>query len=261
MKRFVLCLCVLGFSGLLHASDMAREQRLVEQIEEAILVGEPQWLEAGGARFFGILTEAEAEPVKGAVLLLHGMGAHPDWPEIINPLRSALPEAGWETLSIQLPVAPAGSGFSAYMAMLPESRERIDVALAFLHDRVQGPVFMIGHSLGASMGTDYLAHGNADGVAGFISIGLSANPERPRHGSLANIARIHRPMLDLYGSLDFDGIKGSANARARAAQRAGNPDFSQRQVDGADHFFHDRDQVLIDIVEAWLASRALSPVR
>jgi len=257
MKRLLLLLCILGFSGLLPASDMAREQRLVEQIEDAILVGDPQWLEAGGVRFFGILTEAEAEPVKGAVLLLHGMGAHPDWPEIINPLRSALPEAGWETLSIQLPVAPAGSGFRAYLAMLPESRERIDAALALLRSRSTGPVFMIGHSLGATMGTDYLAHRDAGAVAGFISIGLSANPERPKSGSLANIAKIHVPMLDLYGSLDFDGIKGSAAARARAAQRAGNSDYGQRQVDGADHFFHDRDQVLIDIVEAWLGSRTV----
>jgi hypothetical protein len=32
------------------------------------------------------------------------MGAHPDWPEVIQPLHSGLPESGWTTLSVQMPI-------------------------------------------------------------------------------------------------------------------------------------------------------------
>ena len=83
MKSYFLLLSLL-LPGLGAATDLAREQRLAEQIEDAILDGEPLWLEVDGQRFFSILTEAD-EP-RGAVLL-HGMGAHPDWADIISPLR------------------------------------------------------------------------------------------------------------------------------------------------------------------------------
>jgi len=41
---------------------------------------------------------------KGQVLMLPGDGQHPDWPLGIAPLRQVLPEYGWTTLSISLPV-------------------------------------------------------------------------------------------------------------------------------------------------------------
>jgi hypothetical protein len=39
----------------------------------------------------------------GAVLLVPGTGQHADWPEVIRPLRSELPESGWLTFSLSLP--------------------------------------------------------------------------------------------------------------------------------------------------------------
>lgn len=40
---------------------------------------------------------------QGAVLILHDKEQHADWPYLIRPLRMSLPDAGWETLSINLP--------------------------------------------------------------------------------------------------------------------------------------------------------------
>ena len=40
---------------------------------------------------------------QGAVLILHDKEQHADWPYLIRPLRMSLPDAGWHTLSVNLP--------------------------------------------------------------------------------------------------------------------------------------------------------------
>mgnify|MGYP000739347417 CR=1 FL=1 len=40
---------------------------------------------------------------QGAVLILHDKEQHADWPYFIRPLRLSLPDAGWHTLSVNLP--------------------------------------------------------------------------------------------------------------------------------------------------------------
>lgn len=54
-----------------------------------------------------------AEP-RGMLILLPGVGETFDWPIAIGPLRSKLPDAGWHTLSLNLPPPP-----SAEPATLP----------------------------------------------------------------------------------------------------------------------------------------------
>lgn len=39
----------------------------------------------------------------GAVLILHDKEQHADWPHFIRPLRMSLPDAGWDTLTVNLP--------------------------------------------------------------------------------------------------------------------------------------------------------------
>ena len=253
-KRLFLPILLIAPMGLAQASDMAREQRLAEQIEEGILVGDAVRLQADGVAFLAIHTEAEIEPAKGGLVLLHGMGAHPDWPEIINPLRSELPALGWETLSIQLPVAAANAGYRAYLPLFPEAGQRIAAAIAYLKARGDGPVYVIAHSLGSTMAVEYLAaHGDDGGqAAGLIAIGLSADPDRTQSGTLAALAQIQLPILDLYGSEDVESVRSSAAARKSAAVTGGNPGYTQKQVDGADHFFHDREQPLLEAVSSWL---------
>lgn len=41
----------------------------------------------------------------GAVLIIHEENTHPDWPAIVNPVRTLLPDYGWATLSIAVPHA------------------------------------------------------------------------------------------------------------------------------------------------------------
>lgn len=49
------------------------------------------------------MTALSAKP-KGQILMLPGDGQHPNWPQGIAPLRQVLPEYGWTTLAISLPI-------------------------------------------------------------------------------------------------------------------------------------------------------------
>jgi len=52
------------------------------------------------------LAANQAEP-RGMLILLPGVGESFDWPNVIGPLRNKLPDAGWHTLSLNLPPQPS----------------------------------------------------------------------------------------------------------------------------------------------------------
>ncbi len=60
-----------------RASKPARGQRLAEQIVDAILDGDPGYLEAVNQQFLAIHTRPEWNQAPGAAVILHGRGTHP----------------------------------------------------------------------------------------------------------------------------------------------------------------------------------------
>lgn len=57
--------------------------------------------------FSALFLAANTAQAHGVVILLPGIGESFDWPIAIGPLRRKLPDAGWHTLSINLPTPPA----------------------------------------------------------------------------------------------------------------------------------------------------------
>jgi hypothetical protein len=263
MKKLLtaLLLPILLSTGSAPGADLTREARIASQIQDAILEGEPVWLQAGEVRFLAIYTPASTPETRGAAVLLHGSDAHPDWADVIYPLRTRLPEHGWATLSIQLPVTAPDAPAGDWQANLPLAAPRIAAAAAWL--KTQHNILnqvLIGHSLGARMGAEYLGglHGAPDTVfRAFVAIGLTARPAEPDDSVLKALSQIRLPILDLYGQRDFGGVTQSADARKRAGLAAATdgftPDYSQVQAPGADHFFRGLDDLLVSRVRAWLA--------
>lgn len=243
-------LLLLAFPVL--AADLQREARWANEIEDAILVGEPEWLQSGDHRFLAIYTEAEGEARHGAVLLMHGSGVHPDWPEVINPLRERLPQHGWATLSLQLPVLAAEASTEDYFPVFPEALPRIDAGMRFLAEQGHDRVVVIGHSLGSKMAAAWIAQTRTTALQGFVAIGMTAGQHGGHAGTLDDLAAITIPTLDLYGEHDLEAVTGSVAARLAAAQRAGNRSYSQVEVAGADHMFQGADGPLLDAVLQWL---------
>ncbi len=76
----------------------------------AALPGEElRWLDAGDSQFPALYLAENTGRPQGGVILLHGYWRHLDWPETIKPLRTALPDFGWHTLSLSLPPPPPGA--------------------------------------------------------------------------------------------------------------------------------------------------------
>jgi len=252
MRITLMLLILLLFASPLWASDRVREGRIAAEIREALRVGEPVTLQADGNDFFAIYAREESAYNQGAVILLHGRGAHPDWVDVIHPLRSRLPDYGWKTLSIQLPIAASDASDWVYPELIPEAFPRITAAVAYLKQQGVTNIVLIGHSLGARMGVEYLAQGVPDGLRALVAIGLPAEIRASGSGTLGALTKLNLPLLDIYGSRDIDAVLHSVSARSAAARQAGNGEYRQNRVEGADHLFNGLSETLVAEVRAWL---------
>lgn len=229
------------FISMVYASDLEKELRWKQQVVGDLFDGEPLTLSDGHLEFLGLLTLAD--PAKeNAIVVLHGVGAHPDWPQVVNPLRVQLADQGWTTLSIQLPVLDNEAEEGAYEPLIAEASPRILAAVEYLKQSGAKGVYIVAHSLGSRMASYFLTHSPAE-VKGFVGVGMNI-------GTVQYLSEIHIPVLDLYGSDDLEGVLGSANDRS--AMSAGNSAYSKQVVEGADHFFNEMDDELVEVVVEWL---------
>ena len=247
---FILLLAVTSHTT--QATDLTKENRWAEQIIDAIVVGEPIWLKTGQHEFLGIYTEAATNKTRGGVILMHGLGAHPNWNDIIYPLRTELPEYGWATLSIQLPVLPNEAESSQYAPLFDEVAPRIKAARAYLKAQDIDRIVIAAHSLGASMAGYYLSTEQDPGINAYIGIGMSGFQANAMMNNVELLKQIRLPVLDLYGGDDLSAVVRSSKQRQKSAALAGNKSYQQHRVHGANHFFDGKNIELIKVVSGWL---------
>ena len=252
MKTFskILIVFLMFTTAVAQASDLAKEKRWANQVVDAIVDGEAVWLNDGGNKFLGIYTEA-AEQSDRSVIVMHGTGVHPDWQQVIQPLRVGLTEHGWNTLSIQMPVLANDAEYQEYAPLYDEVAPRIDAAIRYLKTHGTKEIVLIGHSQGAAMSAYYLST-SKQAIKGFVAIGIAAFADDPRMNSLLSLQKIHVPILDLYGSDDLEAVLKSVDQRRKAAKQAGNTDYTQIKVDGSNHFFDGHENELLEAVSNWL---------
>ena len=236
------------------AQDLDREHRLEAEIIDAILDGEPVRLDADGHSFLGIHTEAGDGGPRKAVIVLHGRGFHPDWPEVAAPLRTVLPEHGWDTLSLQMPVLGKSAKFYDYVPIFPAALPRIRAGIELLRARGARTIVLAAHSCSVHMAMAFVRHDGDTGFDGFIGIGMGATDYRQPMREPFPLASMSVPILDLFGDEDYPAVLRDAPARLTAIQAAGNPRSAQRIIPGAGHFFRDMDDELVDAVAEWLAT-------
>lgn len=239
---------------LVCAQNYDKEQRWAEQVADFLLDGEALWLEAEGREFFSILTESESNPTKGALIVLHGSGVHPNWGQVILPIRVEMTTRGWTTLSIQMPVLDNDATMEQYNTVFPSVTPRIDAALGYLKSIGHDKVFIVAHSLGAKMASYYLARKSDTTLRGFIAIGMGSGVANNDRNTLVSLQSIKLPVLDLFGSDDLPDVLSTRSQRLKSANLAGNVNFQQLQVEGANHFFDDKNEELIGALNDWLAA-------
>jgi pimeloyl-ACP methyl ester carboxylesterase len=230
-----------------QASDLAKEQRWADQTVDALIDGEAEELHAGDIQFLAIYTEAD-EPSARAALVLHGIGAHPDWPQVVYPLRTGLPSHGWSTLSLQMPVLANEARYEEYAPLFEEVAPRIEAGIAFLKQKGAKRIVLVAHSLGATMATYYLAREPRE-IAVLVGVGMTGGTADPRMDIAVSLAKVRIPVLDIYGQYD-ESVLGTSAERAKAA--AANPSYTQIKVPQASHFFEGQEQELLEIIVDWL---------
>jgi pimeloyl-ACP methyl ester carboxylesterase len=249
--RLVALAAALFFSAHGHAQvkpDYEREKRWAAQVVPNLVVGEPIYLEAAGTRFLAIL--AVADKPRGAVLLTHGPGAHPDH-GITGELRMALADRGLTTLSLQMPVLGAeDEGGPAYQQLFPEAAKRIAAGMAHLQGKGFTRVAIVSHALGAGMAYEYLRTTPGAPVAAWAALSF--------YGVFEEVARKPYPVLDLYGAADYRGIRGPARERSRVL--ATLPGSRQLAVAEGGRFLAGGEKTILKEVGEFL-DRAFVPPR
>ena len=137
--------------------DRNWEKQVAEKLKSTAEATEIENLDSNGRAFLGLYTELSGDVASGAVIVLHGMGGHADWPKTISPLRLALPQQGWSTLSIQLPLLAIETPIENYGKTLDDASARIDAAVRFLRKRKFHNIVIVGHSFGAASALHYLS--------------------------------------------------------------------------------------------------------
>lgn len=245
-------LCSLAGSANLAAQDREREARLAAEVVDFVMEGEPLELGANGEAFLAIYQESDGPAPKGAAVVMHGRGFHPNWPQVAQPLRTGLPARGWHTLSIQMPVLEKTAKYNDYVPIFPAAFPRIRAAVDHLRAEGAARIVLVAHSCSVHMTMAFVERFGDGDIDAYVGVGMGATDYgQPMKGPFP-LAAMKVPVLDLYGGEDYPAVLRTAPERVAAIRAAGHPKSRQAVVPGADHFFKGHDDDLVDAVSAWL---------
>ena len=254
---------ILGFmfNGQLAAEgikELNREQQIAEKLTLTADADEIISLKVSGGRFIGLYKRARSSEARGVVILVHGMGAHPDWPDVISPLRTRLTEFGWSTLSIQMPILSPEEPVAEYGKTLRLANSRIQAAVDYLHDWEIEPIILLGYSFGASQAANFLASNKPEDIKAFVSVSMLAQKFiKPELDVFKFIAGITIPIFDIYAEEDLDDVRRGIDDRRLAASKNGNTGFQQIEVQKAGHHYLGLEDVLVEQIQVWLQNIVL----
>lgn len=249
---------MLAASGILMASDLAREQRISEQISGDLIEGKVIMLPTGTEQFLAIYTRTRSEAPKGTVILLHGRGLHPNWMHVMYPLRTGLTDYGWHTLSLQMPVLAPDATFVDYNPILHEAGPRIDAAIRFLKKEGNRNIVLLAHNCGANMAFAWLDKNGARDIDAYIGLSQGTRNFTTYRGHPPPLDRINIPLLDVYGDIE-DPAYESAEHRQALITAGGNPHSRQVHISKADGWFVEYESTLVNTVGLWLSNLNLDP--
>ena len=242
---------VMGMS-VNAGSDLEREQRLASEIVDSIMDGEPVMLEADGTGFLAIYAETDADKPRGAVLVLHGRGYHPNWMDVVYPVRTGMLEHGWNTLSIQLPVLDKEATYNDYLPLFDTSVGRINAAIEHLKEQGNDFIVMVAHSCGTHMANRWIEQTGGAGVSAMVMIGMGATDKGQPMQDEFHLDKLRVPVLDIMALEDFPAVRGYAPVRLVQIKSANLSMSRQRVIPGANHYFTNRGDALVEVIADWL---------
>jgi pimeloyl-ACP methyl ester carboxylesterase len=223
------------------AQDYEREKRWAAEIVPNVVVGDAVNLKLpSGREYLGLHAERKGAPA--AVLLVHGVGVHPDH-GVTGILRVALFEMGYSTLSIQMPVQKSDAQPDDYYPVVfPEAVERIRAAGRWLQERGYRRIVLLSHSMGSWMANVYYEQTPDAPFAAWVCVGLT--------GGFGGMRNVHVPVLDVYAEHDLPQVL-RADWRRRFTLQSIEGSRPVR-IPAADHSYTGRERELASEVRAFI---------
>lgn len=215
------------------------------------VIGEALSLRAGERTVIALHREGQRKKGRGAVLLLHAPGGSADGAGLVRRLRLGLSEAGWSTLSLQLPVwfpSDSPQGWLDRNAWLATS---ISAGLNWLAQRglLNQAIIAMGPS-----GQAAIAFGAKAAPPELQAIVLISTALKNGTVPLDQLAGLRLPVLDLYAEHDHPDVQDTAPVKRKAS--VANAAYRQRVVADADNRFTGAADTVVSYVRAWLAANA-----
>jgi len=251
LSKLIIIFIIIASHGSI-ASDIAREQRMANEIVDSILDGDAVYLKSGEHEFLNIYTETDAEKPSGAVIILHGRGYHPNWEEVVRPLRVGLLDFGWNTLSMQMPVLEKDAKYNDYIPIFDESFPRIDAGIKYLKEQGNKKIVLIAHSCSVHMVMAGIDAGKFKNIDAYVGIGMGATDYQQYMENPFPLDKIKAPIFDVYGAEEYPAVLNGAADRKKLIMLAGNKKSKQQSIPHANHYFTDQGDALLEAVSNWL---------
>ena len=194
--------------------DALKTSLMLRQLNHQI-----QTLEANSEPFLTLYRTSMTSDTQGCIILLHSDNEHPDWPDAIAPLRNAMPEYSWCTLSIDVPDiikratpikinsstkndASATDNTQPTSAELPNQAMvfgRIEAAIAYAKTQNIEQFSFLGYGTGAGYALSFLA-ANQDAGNALILIDIESPANLSDYEMAQKIRQVSQPILDYYVS-------------------------------------------------------------
>lgn len=234
-RRLIFLCLLISVIRTGAAADVARESQLAGDLLKTAAVKQAVWLASKNGKFLGLYLETEKSPSSKAAIILHDQDGGPDQPLFVRRLRQALPDRGWSTLSLQLPLREQGADRQDYFSLLPETSERIQAGIRYLTDHQAGNIVLVGYGLGA-LAALYSAQNQPTSIAGIVAVSLGVPAAAPKMAqTLELIKNLKLPLVDIYAEHDQPDIVATASDRRLAAR--GRSDYRQIEIGLVDHTY------------------------
>lgn len=203
-------------------------------------------LEAEGEEFLALAKQDATGDPQGCIILLHADHGHPDWPQVIAPLRQKMPQHSWCTVAIEIPdiggrATPVQTPETAVVStqspaegevLLPNEETifaRIDAAIDWTREQGYQQEVILGYRTGAAYALRYANQRELFDQA-LVMIEPRALEDLSEYAFAQQIKTLSLPVLDYYFNRSARDQRFAQWRQAAAHQRS-NKLNAYRQID------------------------------
>lgn len=239
-------------------SQVKRIEALTRQIEMNA-AGEIENLSFQGDTFLALHKVAQSNDPQGCIILLHGNNEHPDWPNVINPVRSELTKSSWCTISIEVPDSSKKEALSFTPKEDNETDQvedntlltneevvfgRIDASIAFANEKGISNISLLGYGTSATYALKYSTSKQLS--TGALILISASTPNQLAYFPFVELLKgSAQPVLDYYiRPNQFDRHYAQARRIAMLQRESQTPNYTQIKVTSNSEFTIDEKQLV-----------------